>query len=260
MSIPAAMKMDTAHLRAIEPIEERVRICARSLLFSTATLDQIIQDASAAELNYLDRMFLLEHQIREDGKIRRLTKRAKFPVVKSFEGYDFSNITFPAELTNTDLLDLSFMDRQENIVCLGPVGTGKTHLMIALGMLACSKTREVRYFSATGLIAALSDAKSRGTLTSFMNGLSKADAIMIDEFGYVPVDRDGARLLFQVISEAYERQSLIITTNIDFSRWGAMLADDQMASAIIDRVAHHGHLLLFEGESFRLRHALMRSK
>ena len=79
-----------------------------------------------------------------------------------------------------------------------------------------------------------------------------------DEFGYVPVDRDGARLLFQVISEAYERQSLVITTNLDFSRWGTVLTDDQMAAAIIDRVAHHGHLVFFEGESYRLRHALMR--
>ena len=260
MATPGPMKLDASQMRAIEPIEERIRTAGRTLLFSRSTLEEMISEAGAEELIWLDRLFLLEHQTREDGKVKRLTKRAKFPVVKSFEGYDFTDITFPADLSKSDLLDLTFMDRQENIVCLGPVGTGKTHLMIALGMLACSKTREVRYFTATSLIACLGDAKAKGTLTSFMNGLSKADAIMIDEFGYVPMDRDGARLLFQVISEAYERQSLIITTNIDFSRWGAMLADDQMASAIIDRIAHHGHLLLFEGESYRLRHALMRSR
>lgn len=86
------------------------------------------------------------------------------------------------------------------------------------------------------------------------------EAKHLDEFGYVPVDRDEARLLFQVISEAYERQSLVITTNLDFSRWGTVLTDDQMAAAIIDRVAHHGHLVVFEGESYRLRHALMRTE
>ena len=87
-----------------------------------------------------------------------------------------------------------------------------------------------------------------------------ADILILDEFGYVPVDHDSARPLFQVISEAYERQSLVITTNLDFSRWGTVLTADQMAAAIIDRVAHHGHLIVFEGESYRLRHALMRTK
>ena len=91
-----------------------------------------------------------------------------------------------------------------------------------------------------------------------MMQLEQADLLILDEFGYVPVDTDGARLLFQVISKSYEKKSLIITTNIDFARWGQVLADDKMASAIIDRVAHHGHLIIFEGESFRLKHALMR--
>lgn len=88
----------------------------------------------------------------------------------------------------------------------------------------------------------------------------RADILILDEFGYVPVDRDSARLLFQVISEDYERQSLVITTNLDFSRWGIVLTDDQMAAEVIDWVAHHGHLIVFEGESYRLRHALIRTK
>ena len=93
-----------------------------------------------------------------------------------------------------------------------------------------------------------------------MTGIRKSDLIILDEFGYVPIDRDGARLLFQIISDSYETRSIIITTNVEFSRWGTVLTDDQMAAAIIDRIAHHGHLLVFEGESYRMKHALMRQQ
>lgn len=104
----------------------------------------------------------------------------------------------------------------------------------------------------------LSQSKRDGALQRTMSSIERSDLILLDEFGYVPVDRDGARLLFQVIDASYERRSLAITTNVDFARWGTVLTDDQMAAAIVDRVAHHGRLLVFEGESHRLRHALMR--
>ena len=130
--------------------------------------------------------------------------------------------------------------------------------MIALGMKACSEGREVRYFTVTSLIDQLAEARAKGRLSQLMKQLARAEALLLDEFGYVPVDQTGARLLYQVVAEAYERQSLVITTNIDFSRWGSVLADDQLASALIDRVAHHGHLVVFEGESYRITHALMR--
>ena len=131
-------------------------------------------------------------------------------------------------------------------------------MCVAIGTAACEMGMPVRYFTTTELVMLLSRSKEDGSLAKLLRQLARADILILEEFGYVPVDRDGARLLFQVISEAYERQSLVITTNLDFSRWGTVLTDDQMAAAIIDRVAHHGHLVVFEGESYRLRHALMR--
>lgn len=141
----------------------------------------------------------------------------------------------------------------------GPVGTGKAHMLTAIGMAACSLDMCVRYFATTELVTMLSQAKGGGDLPKLMRQLGRADLILLDEFGYVPVDRDGARLLLQVVDASHERRSLAIATNVDFSRWGTVPTDDQMAAAIIDRVAHHGQLVVFEGESYRLRHALMRT-
>ena len=253
-----ATKLSAEEIAAIEPIEDRLRVAARALLINNETIEGLIERDDDAQKALFDEFFAHELSLRQRKRIARLISQARFPVRKDFSNYEWSPVSFPAGFDRQDLLDLSFMDRAENVVCMGAVGTGKTHLMIALGELACSRGREVRYYTTSSLVGALLAAKERGTASNLFKTLARQDAILLDEFGYVPVDRDGARMLFQVVSEAYERQSLIITTNLDFSRWATVLADDQMASAVIDRVAHHGHLLVFEGESYRLRHALMR--
>lgn len=142
----------------------------------------------------------------------------------------------------------------------GPVGTGKTHLASALGALACSKGLRTRFFTAAELVVRLSEAFAAGSLEKLLKNLLRADLVIIDEWGYVPVDRQGAQLLFRIISDSYERRSIILTTNLEFSKWGAIFTDDQMAAAMIDRLAHHGYILLFEGESYRMKHALMRQR
>lgn len=135
----------------------------------------------------------------------------------------------------------------------GNVGTGKTFLSTALGVEACKKGVETKFFRTAALVNKLSEAKKSGTLSAFLKKITKAELIICDEWGYVPLDRTGAQLLFEVISECYERRTLIINTNIEFSRWVNVFYDEQMTGAILDRVLHHCHLLLFPGPSNRMR-------
>mgnify|MGYP002300948830 CR=1 FL=1 len=139
----------------------------------------------------------------------------------------------------------------------GPPGTGKTHLAIALGRNACRKGIPARYFTAAGLVMRLLRAQSDNRLDRELASIGKARLLIIDEFGYLPIDEEGSRLLFQIISDSYETRSIIYTTNIEFSGWGRVLGDKNMAAALIDRTVHHGRLIRFEGRSYRSEHALM---
>jgi len=144
-------------------------------------------------------------------------------------------------------------------VLYGNVGTGKTHLATAIGNEACLKGFKVRFFRTAALVNALSEARRDNRLSSMLALLEKQDLLICDEWGYVPLERDGSQLLFQVISDCYEKRSVIITTNLEFSRWTSVFYDAQMTAALIDRLVHHGHLIVFEGESYRIRHSLIRT-
>ena len=135
----------------------------------------------------------------------------------------------------------------------GNVGTGKTFLSIALGMEAYKRGIMTKFFRTSALVNRLAEAKKAGELSAFMRKLSKVEFLICDEWGYVPLERVGAQLLFEVISECYEKKSLIINTNIEFSRWVNIFYDEQMTGAIIDRLLHHCHLLLFPGPSNRIK-------
>ena len=156
-------------------------------------------------------------------------------------------------LTAESLKNLEFIDSKTNLVMYGNVGTGKTHLSVALGVEACKKRLNVKFFRTSALVNKLAEAKKSGTLSALMKQLNKTDLLIFDEWGYVPLDRIGAQLLFEVVSECYERKALIINTNIEFSRWVNVFYDEQMTGAIIDRLLHHCHLLLFPGQSNRMR-------
>ena len=141
----------------------------------------------------------------------------------------------------------------------GNVGTGKTHLSIALGVEACKKGIEVRFYRTSALVNKLAELKKAGTLSVFLKNLNKADLLIFDEWGYVPLDRDGAQLLFHVVADCYETRSLIITTNLEFVKWVNVFYDEKMTAAMIDRLVHHSHLVVFDGPSYRVRHSLMAS-
>ena len=240
-------------------LDEQLKCQGRQVMMSNHTIEAVQKQASQSDKEFLLEVFSKELKFRWDNKRKRLRKKASFPAIKSFDNYDWSHVSIPETISKNDIVTCDFIRESKNLVLFGPVETGKTHMCIALGMSACELGLKVRYFTTTELVLRLSKAKEEGTVEKLLKELKGYDMLILDEFGYVPVDRDGARLLFQVISAAYERQSLVITTNVDFSRWGSVLMDDQLAAAIIDRVAHHGILLVFEGESYRLKHALMRS-
>ncbi len=128
----------------------------------------------------------------------------------------------------------------------------------AIGVAACNRGKKVKFYRTAALVNDLIDAKTKGNLGKFMKQIEKADLLICDEWGYIPLDRQGAQLLFQVVSGCYEKKSVIITTNLEFGKWNGIFFDEKLTSAIIDRLVHYSHLLIFGGKSYRLEHSKIR--
>jgi len=239
---------------------EEISGLLRRMAFSQTALRLCTEECSAAQEEFLLRVLESEAANREEVRKARYLREAGFPVYKTLEGYEYQTLRLPPTLSRADLAAGAFIKDKKNLVLYGPVGTGKTHLATALGVVACERGIRTRFFTAAQLVVRLSEAYAGGTLEKTLATILKAELLILDEWGYVPIDKHGAQLLFRIISDSYERRSLIITTNQEFSKWGSIFTDDQMAAAMIDRLAHHGHILLFEGESYRMKHALMRQK
>lgn len=197
---------------------------------------------------------------RRANRAQRLIRRAGFPTAKTIVGYDFSPITFPDGITRSKMLDLSFLQNNENVLMMGAVGTGKTHLAVALGHKACAQGHRVAFHRAADLTQKLIQKHREGQVEKLMAKIARAEMFVLDEVGYVPFDRKGSQLLFQVISRSYETQSVIITTNLEFGRWNEMFGDAKLTAALVDRLIHHAHILSFEGESFRFKQAMKTTK
>ena len=239
-------------------LESAILSCCKYLFLTSAIGELIHAEGTPKQIEYLAMALQREVAQREENKRDRLVKRARFPTYKTFEGYEYHCVKLPPALTREELEDVRFIEQKNNLVLYGPVGIGKTHMAIAAGISACMKGYKVRFYTVTELVLKLAEARKNGTLERLRSELNGLDLLILDEWGYVPVDRDGSQLLFRVISDSYESKSLILTTNLEFSKWGSIFTDDQMAAAMIDRLVHHGHLLLFEGNSYRMEHALMK--
>jgi DNA replication protein DnaC len=198
------------------------------------------------------------YQERRENIIERNLKAAKFPIIKTFEGYSFTGLDFPDTLNTETLKVLDFIENKENLILYGGVGTGKTHLSIAIGLSVIKTGKQVYFYTVHDLINHLVKAKEQDQLEKVMNKLLKAELLILDEWGYLPLHQEGARLLFEVISKCYEQKSIIITTNMEFSHWKSFLFDEKLTVAIIDRIIHHSHLLFFNRESYRKEHALIK--
>lgn len=234
-------------------LTNQIADCCKELRLSRniAEMSCIVQEETNQA--YLLKILKSELEHREITRLDRLIKNAGFYTPKAFEAFRFDEVTLPATVTSESLKNLEFIATKTNLVLYGNVGTGKTHLSIALGMEACKQNLNVKFFRTSALVNKLAEAKKSGTLSALMKQLSKADLLICDEWGYVPLDRIGAQLLFEVVSECYERKALIINTNIEFSRWVNVFYDEQMTGAIIDRLLHHCHLVMFPGPSNRMR-------
>lgn len=230
---------------------------ARQLPLTRQVLADQLGTATPAQMEFMDRWMNAEIDSRERSKRSRLLRQAGFPAAKELDNYDWENVCMPTDWERAELENLGFLDGPEDIVMFGPPGTGKTHLAIALGRKACRQGVPARFFTAAGLVMRLLRASAEGKLDRELQSIGKARLLVIDELGYVPIDEEGSRLLFQVVTNAYETQSIIYTTNIEFSGWGRVFGDPNMAAAIIDRTVHHGRMIRFEGESYRRTHALM---
>jgi DNA replication protein DnaC len=204
---------------------------------------------------YLAELMRQELIDREERRIRRRVCEARFPVLKTLDGFDFAASGGLDRDEVLALFDCRFVEERGNVVFVGGVGTGKTHLSVALGLACCQRSHRVRFVTAAELTNELVEAKQRSRLGRVLERMARYDVVVLDELGYVPFDKEGADLLFGFITKVYERRSLIVTTNLPFGRWGEVFRDATAAAAVIDRIVHHAVVLTTDGESYRLRDA-----
>ena len=227
-------------IREREAIRSEISAFCKKLVLSQRAVTLCETDATPKQEEFLHRVLVEEIESRERSRRSRLMSRAGFPVYKTLDGYDRNGVKLPSSLQWSDLTEGTFIQGQRNLVLYGPVGTGKTHLAIATGLRACELGMVVKFYTVAELVMRLADAKRGGTLERLLGEIKRSQLLILDEWGYVPVDKDGSQLLFRVIADSYESRSLVITTNLEFSKWGTVFTDDQMAAAMIDRLAHHG--------------------
>ena len=197
---------------------------------------------------------------RQQRATERRIKAAKFPTLKTIESFRFDAQPSINEALVRELLTGEFLDRRENVLLIGNSGTGKTHLATALGLAACHEGRKVRFFGVTSLVTGLLEAREDHKLERLLKQWGRQDLLILDELGYVPFTKAGAELLFEVVSRAYERQSLIVTTNLPFEQWVEVCGSERLTGAMLDRLTHRVHIVEANGESYRLRDSQRRMK
>jgi DNA replication protein DnaC len=223
-------------------------------------LAALCRDEKADYRTYLLRLAELEAIDRERRAAERRVRAAKFPIVKTVDTFDFKAQPSINKMLVRELLRGEYIDGRENVLMVGNSGTGKTHLATALAFAACQQGRRVRFFSATGLVTELLEHREERQLLRLHRKLERLNLIVLDELGYVPFTKAGAELLFEVVSRAYERTSLIVTSNLPFENWVEVMGSERLTGALLDRLTHRVHIIEANGESFRLRESKRRQR
>jgi DNA replication protein DnaC len=203
-------------------------------------------------VQFLARLVELEMIDRERRMIERRIKAAKFPAVKSLDSFDFKAIPALNKMQVLELARCEWVERRENVIALGPSGTGKTHIALGLGLSACQKGLSVGFVTAAALVHDLMEARDERRLLRLQKQMVGYKLLIIDELGFVPLSKTGAELLFELISQRYERGATLITSNLPFDEWTETFGSERLTGALLDRLTHHVNILEMNGDSYRL--------
>jgi DNA replication protein DnaC len=214
----------------------------------------------ADHVQFLARLVELELIDRERRMIERRIKAARFPTSKSLDSFDFKAIPALNKMQVLELARCEWIERRENVIALGPSGTGKTHVALGLGLAACQKGLSTGFTTAAALVHELMEARDERRLLRLQKQMANQKLLIIDELGFVPLSKTGAELLFEMISQRYERGATLITSNLPFDEWTEVFGTERLTGALLDRLTHHVHILTMNGDSYRLKQSAGRRR